>query len=71
MVYGQVLYLGESKTFYQKISTTYPFYVLSRLNIKVLDIFKFQIYGGNAHYKFTLGITYDKLIEQVKLKRIL
>ena len=67
---GSVLYLGESNSFNQTISITDPFYVLSKLNIMVLDRFGFPINGGNANYSFTLGITYDKPIENIKLKRI-
>ena len=36
----------------------------------VLNRFGFSINGGNAHYSFTLGMTYDKPIEQVKFKSI-
>ena len=67
---GSVLFLGESNSFHQRISITDPFYVLSKFNIMVLDRFGFPINGGNAHYSFKLGITYDKPLEQVKLKRM-
>ena len=69
-VNGQILYLGESNSFTQTISITDPYYVLNSLNIMILDRFGFPINGGNAYFSFTLGITYDKPIEQVKLKRI-
>ena len=36
----------------------------------VVDRFGFLINGGNAHYSFTLGMTYDKPDKQVKLQRI-
>jgi len=63
-VNGQILYLGESNTFIQTISITDPYFVLSSLNIMILDRFGFPINGGNANYSFTLGITYDKLNER-------
>ena len=69
-VNGQILYLGESNSFTQTISITDPYYVLTSLNIMILDRFGFPINGGNAYFSFTLGITYDKPIDQVKLKRI-
>ena len=67
---GSVLCLGKSNTFHQTVSITDPFYVFSRLNILVFNRFEFPINGGNADYSFTLGFAYDKLIEQVKLKKI-
>ena len=63
---GNILYLGENNTFNQTISITDPFFVLSSLNIMILDRFGFPINGGNAHYSFTLGITYDKINEKIK-----
>ena len=69
-VNGQILYLGESNYFSKTISITDPYYVLNSLNIIILDRFGFPINGTNAYFSFTLGITYDKPIEQVKLKRI-
>ena len=64
---GQILYLGENSNFTQTISITDPFYVLSSLNIMILDRFGFPINGGlTSNYSFTLGITYDKSIEKVK-----
>ena len=69
-VNGQILYLGESNSFSQTISITDPYYVLNSLNIMILDRFGFPINGGNAYFSFPLGITYDKSIDQVKLKRI-
>jgi len=70
-VTGQILYLGESNTFTQTISITDPFYVLNKMNIMILDRFGFPINGGNAYFSFTLGITYDKPTENMKIKRIL
>jgi hypothetical protein len=70
-VTGQILYLGDSNTFTQTISITDPFYVLSKLNIMILDRFGFPINGGNAFFSFTLGINYDKPIEQIKIRRFL
>ena len=67
-VNGQILYLGECNTFIQTISITDPFYVLSSMNIMILDRFGFPINGGNAHFSFTLGINYDKQIERLKLR---
>ena len=64
-VNGQILYLGESNTFIQTISITDPYFVLSSLNIMILDRFGFPINGGNANYSFTLGITYDKTNEKL------
>ena len=66
---GQILYLGENSNFTQTISITDPFYVLSSLNIMILDRFGFPINGGNSNYSFTLGITYD--IKTEKIKRFL
>ena len=63
---GSVLFLGEHNSFNQTISITNPFFVLSSLNIMILDRFGFPINGGNAHYSFTLGITYDKTNEKIK-----
>ena len=57
---GNILFLGESNTFIQTISITDPNFILSSLNIMILDRFGFPINGGNAHYSFTLGINYDK-----------
>ena len=64
-VNGQILYLGESNTFIQTISITDPNFVLSSLNIMILDRFGFPINGGNANYSFTLGISYDKTNEKL------
>ena len=66
---GQILYLGENSNFTQTISITDSFYVLSSLNIMILDRFGFPINGGNSNYSFTLGITYD--IKTEKIKRFL
>ena len=63
---GSILYLCENSHFNQTISITDPFYVLTSLNIIILDRFNFPINGGNAHYSFTLGITYDKTIEKIR-----
>ena len=63
---GSVLFLGENSNFEQTISITNPFFVLSSLNIMILDRFNFPINGGNAHYSFTLGITYEKTNEKIK-----
>ena len=63
---GSILFLGEHNSFNQTISITNPFFVLSNLNIMILDRFNFPINGGNAHYSFTLGITYDKTNEKIK-----
>ena len=63
---GNILYLGENSNFTQTISITDPFYVLSSLNIMILDRFGFPINGGNSNYSFTLGITYDKTIEKIR-----
>ena len=63
---GNILFLGENSNFTQTISITDPFFVLSSLNIMILDRFGFPIYGGNSHYSFTLGISYDKQIEKIK-----
>ena len=63
-VNGQILYLGESNTFIQTISITDPYFVLSSLNIMILDRFGFPINGGNAYFSFTLGISYDKINER-------
>ena len=63
---GSVLFLGEHNSFNQTISITNPFFVLSSLNIMILDRFGFPINGGNAHYSFTLGITYDKNNEKIR-----
>lgn len=62
---GSILYLCENSHFNQTISITDPFYVLSSLNIIILDRFGFPILC-NAHYSFTLGITYDKINEKIK-----
>ena len=64
-VNGQIIYLGESNTFIQTISITDPNFVLSSLNIMILDRFGFPINGGNANYSFTLGISYDKTNEKL------
>jgi len=64
-VNGQILYLGESNTFIQTISITDPYFVLSSLNIMILDRSGYPINGGNANYSFTLGITYDKTNEKL------
>ena len=56
---GNILYLGESNTFIQTISITDPKFVLTSMNIMILDRFGFPINGGNAHYSFTLGIVCD------------
>ena len=61
-VNGSVLYYGESNTFIQTISITDPKFVLTSMNIMILDRFGFPINGGNAHYSFTLGINFDKEI---------
>ena len=61
-VNGQVLYYGESSTFIQTISITDPKFILSSMNIMILDRFGYPINGGNAHYSFTLGINFDKEI---------
>ena len=66
---GQILFLGENSNFTQTISITDSFYVLSSLNIMILDRFGFPINGGNSNYSFTLGITYD--IKTEKIKRFL
>ena len=58
-VNGQVLYYGESNTFIQTISITDPKFVLTSMNIMILDRFGFPINGGNAHYSFTLGVNFD------------
>ena len=63
---GSVLFLGEHNSFNQTISITDPFYVLSSLNIMILDRFGFPINGGNSNYSFTLGISYDKTNEKIK-----
>jgi len=63
---GSVLFLGEHNSFNQTISITDPFYVLNSLNIMILDRFNFPINGGNAHYSFTLGISYDKTNEKIR-----
>jgi len=68
-VNGQILYLGESNTFIQTISITDPFYVFNSMNLMILDRFGFPINGGNAHFSFTLGISYDKQIERLKFNR--
>ena len=56
---SNILFLGESNTFNQTISITDPKFVLSSMNIMILDRFGFPINGGNAHYSFTLGINFD------------
>jgi hypothetical protein len=58
-VNGQVLYYGESSTFIQTISITDPKFILTSMNIMILDRFGFPINGGNAHYSFTLGVNFD------------
>ena len=63
---GNILFLAENSHFNQTISITDPFYVLSSLNIMILDRFGFPINGGNSNYSFTLGITYDKSNEKIK-----
>ena len=68
-VNGQILYLGESNTFIQTISITDPFYVFNSMNLMILDRFGFPINGGNAHFSFTLGISYDKQTERLKFNR--
>ena len=68
-VNGQILYLGECNTFIQTISITDPFYVLNSMNLMILDRFGFPINGGNAHFSFTLGISYDKQTERLKFNR--
>ena len=67
-VNGQILYLGESNTFTQTISIIDPFYVLSSINIMILDRFGFPINGGNSYFSFTLGVNYDKPIERLKYR---
>ena len=56
---GNILFLGESNTFIQTISITDPKFVLSSMNIMILDRWGYPINGGNAHYSFTLGINFD------------
>ena len=56
---GNILFLGESNTFNQTNSITDPKFVLSSMNIMILDRFGYPINGGNAHYSFTLGINFD------------
>ena len=63
---GSVLFLGEHNSFNQTSSITNPFFVLSSLNIMILDRFGFPINGGNSNYSFTLGITYDKNNEKIR-----
>ena len=65
---GNILYLGESNTFIQTISITDSYFVLSSMNIMILDRFGYIIDGGNAHYSFTLGINYDFPKENLKLR---
>ena len=69
-VNGQILYLNESNSFSQTISITNSCQVSNLLKIMILDRFRFPINETNAYFSFTLGITYDKPIEQVKLKRL-
>ena len=65
---GNILFLGESNTFNQTISITDPYFVMNSLNIMILDRFGFPINGGNAHFSFTLGISYDKQNERLKYR---
>jgi len=65
---GNILYIGDSNTFNQTISITDPYYILSSLNLMILDRFGFPINGGNANFSFTLGITYDKQPNIIKYK---
>jgi hypothetical protein len=59
-VNGQVLYYGESSTFIQTISITDPKFILSSMNIMILDRFGYPIRGSStSHYSFTLGIVCD------------
>ena len=59
-VNGNILYYGESSTFFQTISITDPKFILTSMHIMILDRFGFPINGGNAHYSFTLGVNCDK-----------
>jgi len=67
-VNGNILYIGDSNTFNQTISITDPYYVLSSLNLMILDRFGFPINGGNSNFSFTLGISYDKQPNIIKYK---
>ena len=62
---GNILYLGESNSFIQTISITDEFFVLSSMNIIVLDRFGFILDGGNSYFSFTLGINYDQPKERL------